>query len=1219
MVFFEFSYLASVMPRSSRHKSSKHSSRDARDYSDSEKDSGLKEKEKKTKEESGGRVSKESGSCEKRKLDTKETSKDLWSSGNGEYVEEYGSLKRRKDKADDGVSDRWNGGEDDGRGEKKSKASSESKSKRREEVEGDDAKKSKSEGKHRESSRKEEREREKKGKESKGDRLIESEEHRTVKQSAEKTELDVPDRLLSPESESQLERRLRKRRDDSGDGDKHQEDNGDILDRQVSLRNETGKDGRTKDEKHKDERYRDKYREDTDRDDKYRDDKLKDERPARDHANSKSSEKHARDEKDAVEVRQKKSKVQDGDRERDHDHDRERDRDRERERDRDRDRDRDRERDRDLDLGHDRERERYRDRDHYRERGRNRDHDRDRDHDREWDQDRDHDRDRERERRDSDRDKDRDRDRDRGRDVDHDHNGLHLDERSGRYKDSRGRKRSPDDRDDGIDTKSRGIKAHYSDIENKSLTSGRVEFDADRGRSQSRQANVDSTVGSNKRRTSPSPSSHVSTDEYRHLKQEDSKYRDSMTEQRSRAASSREVTSFSGASERGAKYRSMEKSSRLDEGHSGELPIERSSSSKASPMNMMERSPSSTSLERRYMNRSGVRRSLDIEEAAWRSSASIGGRELSSAEDRLSRDLPPEKPLLDESSQADSAFYNRAGQGNSSLIPQPPGFRAGIGSPSFMGSLEEDNRINISGRYKRSGDLNVGRGQANAWRGTPNWPSPVPNGFIPFQPGPPHGGYQAMMPQFPSPSLFGVRPAMEINHSGIPFHIPDAERFSNHLRPMGWQNMMDGSGPPHMHGWDGNNVVFRDEAHMYGGPEWDQNRHPMNGRGWDTSSDVWKGQNGDADLPSTSQKEDHPVQAPPDDVYDGQERQRSQHESSHSGVQVKSLEIRSDVVSPVKESSRSSPEIPHEKAPDSSKISSDKDGAHSCQVYLSKLDISTELAGSELYDQCMSLLNAERSKDLVKDVTMLVDLKNGGRAVQKASIAVLRPPLIPATNVSVFQKAMDLYKKQRLQMGAMLNDNGGMLKFISASNQEKEQSSDHVVEDTEEQALISDAEMLDVAMPNSDQQKEEAVPTAAQENKEQPVSIQSGELPDHMDSLSPEKSELPNTDLGHRSPEVLKPVLNGIEAEEMESLEADNASEAVVLSTDVENSNEINKTEGDNSVYCGKERQVFDDAISGSLFLSDGSPKVSGDLIPGSNESEFVILSRIHHSPESTH
>ncbi|GMJ14969.1 hypothetical protein HRI_005166100 [Hibiscus trionum] len=1163
------------MPRSSRHKSSKHSSRDARDYSDSERDSGLKEKEKKTKEES------KSGSGEKRKLDSKDTSKDLWISGNGDYVE-YSSSKRRREKADDGASDRWNGGEDDGKGEKKSRTSSESKSKKREDLEGDDIKKSRSEGKHRESSRKEEREREKKGKEGKSDRSIESEEHRPVKQPAERTDLDVPDLLKSPEPENQLERRLRKKRDASGDGDKRLEDNGDNLDRQLSISNDTGKDGRAKDEKHKDERYKDKYQEEMDCEDKWKDDKLRDDRSASEHANCKSSDKHLRDGKDDGKVRQKKSKTQDSDFERDRDHDRERDRERYRERERD--------------MGRDRERERYRDldRDHYRERDRNRDHDRDRDYDSQWD--------RERDRRYSEREKDRDYDRDE-----------HDERRSSRYKDSKGKKRSPDDRDDGTDTKSRGAKVHYSDMENKS-TSGRVEVDADRGRSQLRPANLDAVMGSSRRRASPSPSSHGGTDEYRHLKQDDSNYRDSMTEQRSKAASSREVTNISETSERGAKYRSTEKASRVDEGHSGEF--ERSSSLKASPMSMMEKSPP-TSLERRYMSRSSVRRGLDIEETGW-SNASIGGRE---EDNRLCRDLPPEKPLLDGSSQADSGFHNRAGQGSSSLNPQPPGLRAGVGSPSFTGSPEEDNRFNNSGRYKRSGDLNVRRGHANAWRGAPNWLPPVPNGFIPFQPGPPHGGFQAMMPQFPSPSLFGVRPSMEVNHSGIPYHIPDAERFNNHMRPMGWQNTMNGSGPAHFHGWDGHNVIFRDEAHMFRGPEWDQNRHPVNGLGWDTT-DVWKGQNADVDLPSTSQKEDHPLHAPLDDVYDGQERH-----SGNNDVQVKGLETRSDVMSPVKESSSISPEIP-QKVHDSSKISSEDDDARFCRVYLSKLDISAELAGSDLYDQCMGFLSAVKSKDLAEDVKMRVNLKNGTRPVQNASIAVLSPPLIPATNAAVFQKAMDIYKKQRLQIGTIPIVNGGTLAFTSTSKEKgKEQISDHIVDKAEEPVLLPDAEMVDSDMLDSDQQKGEAVPTAtSHENMEQLAALQTRELPDNLDSLSPEKPEQPDTDFGHINAEVPEPVLNVNKAEETETEQVnsedviggsvqslDNAAEADCLATAAENSDDMNKTEGNSSEYCAEERDTFGDAVSCPL---NDSPK-----IPGSNESgsESVILSRIHHSPENTH
>lgn len=107
------------MPRSSRHKSSKHSSREARDYSDSEKDSRLKEK--KFRDDGGSnsnRHLKEPTSGEKRKTDSQsvDISKDL--SGGGDivivdYVDEYvsfSSSKKQKEKEDD---DRWTGGDND--------------------------------------------------------------------------------------------------------------------------------------------------------------------------------------------------------------------------------------------------------------------------------------------------------------------------------------------------------------------------------------------------------------------------------------------------------------------------------------------------------------------------------------------------------------------------------------------------------------------------------------------------------------------------------------------------------------------------------------------------------------------------------------------------------------------------------------------------------------------------------------------------------------------------------------------------------------------------------------------------------------------------------------------------------------------------------------------------------------------------------------------------
>lgn len=104
------------MPRSSRHKSSKHSSREVREYSDSEKDSGLKEKKGRDDGVNIGGSSrhlKESTSGEKRKNDSKsvDISKDLIGGSVVVNVDEFGassSSKKRKEKEDD---DRWTGGD----------------------------------------------------------------------------------------------------------------------------------------------------------------------------------------------------------------------------------------------------------------------------------------------------------------------------------------------------------------------------------------------------------------------------------------------------------------------------------------------------------------------------------------------------------------------------------------------------------------------------------------------------------------------------------------------------------------------------------------------------------------------------------------------------------------------------------------------------------------------------------------------------------------------------------------------------------------------------------------------------------------------------------------------------------------------------------------------------------------------------------------------------
>jgi hypothetical protein len=60
--------------------------------------------------------------------------------------------------------------------------------------------------------------------------------------------------------------------------------------------------------------------------------------------------------------------------------------------------------------------------------------------------------------------------------------------------------------------------------------------------------------------------------------------------------------------------------------------------------------------------------------------------------------------------------------------------------------------------------------------------------------------------------------------------------------------------------------------------------------------------------------------------------------------------------------------------PDPPKLQSN-DRSHFARAYLSKLDISTELASPELYSQCMSLLSMEQGANADEDIVMLVNLK----------------------------------------------------------------------------------------------------------------------------------------------------------------------------------------------------------------------------------------------------
>lgn len=420
----------------------------------------------------------------------------------------------------------------------------------------------------------------------------------------------------------------------------------------------------------------------------------------------------------------------------------------------------------------------------------------------------------------------------------------------------------------------------------------------------------------------------------------------SLSEERPRpvTASTGETITSPASLGKASEPRSLERSSAREEKRANESSIRSASSSKhdrsprpdrlGSPSQLTEKTPSAAS-DRRRSSRSGVRHnSLDGEDSGQRSSIS-------------KEDM--EKPIADDRSQADpnSSYSGPIGLSPFSRADSfsggfpghlSPGMRFGMDSPG-LASFDEDGSFKGGARYKRSMDLSMNRAQGNIWKGVHSWPSPAVNGFIPFQHMPPPGGF---LQQFP-PSLFGVRPHMDMSHPGVPYHLHEAsDRYGGHGRPYLWPNPADGSCSPHMQVWDDSGGLSMDDPHMYGRPEWEQSRHSMAAMGWELNADARKGQNGTGG-PDFTREADYSRSAHPSRT----EPARSPAESAETRGSQEAVSGKEVAEAPSK-GSREGIQGP----------SKSDDRARFCSVYLSRLDISAGLAGPELYKQCMELIGA---------------------------------------------------------------------------------------------------------------------------------------------------------------------------------------------------------------------------------------------------------------------
>lgn len=376
-----------------------------------------------------------------------------------------------------------------------------------------------------------------------------------------------------------------------------------------------------------------------------------------------------------------------------------------------------------------------------------------------------------------------------------------------------------------------------------------------------------------------------------------------------------------------------------------------------SPRHISEK-PSSSS-GRRYSNRRSSSPYIDSEEIKQKISYSRDGRGYSPIEKRqdFSRgkqegtngysqmDLP-----VGDFIPVGSLPYKRTDYlSNSSASPHhypSSTVRHGMDNPASGsdGDKFQAGERKSNNRHRRTVDPNYGRGHVNSMKGVLNcWPSPVPNGFVPFHNGPPPGGFYPVPQPFSVPPMYGVRPPMDLNQHCSPFHMNESsDGFPGHSRPFGLWNRADDPFPPNLQGWDGNNNIFSDGSYMQCRSDWEPKNHLLNNPGSDINIDSLK------ELNENATGNFHTSEKEMENVSDFQS----------SGEQTKSVFTEVNGSKDI-QNKKNTKGILFKILQEPSKLSDSNIGLTS--IILSNLDISIDLAGPELYKQWAKKVGPERN------------------------------------------------------------------------------------------------------------------------------------------------------------------------------------------------------------------------------------------------------------------
>ena len=218
---------------------------------------------------------------------------------------------------------------------------------------------------------------------------------------------------------------------------------------------------------------------------------------------------------------------------------------------------------------------------------------------------------------------------------------------------------------------------------------------------------------------------------------------------------------------------------------------------------------------------------------------------------------------------------------------------------------------------------------------------------------------------------------------------------------------------------------------------------------------------------------------------------------------------------------------------------------------------------------------------------------------------------------STLQRAMDLYKKQSVKL-----PNGAEGDIVAESNRMQ----------VDEPVPIPSSENREVSVSASDGAKDVLIPKVEPKKEEihvEEINQTSSQMDQDYDCTHSLETGMSSPSSGHENQEaiagfcekedkVTSDKAHSGDAEENQSMASKNGAQlATTLHEDGDDMSSEAKTTG--SAHCADEKLGFDDTKVNPLIFEDGSPKACDALIPGSNESESLILSRIHHSPESTH